>query len=219
MAYKDAFSQLPSTVVYHQKPKSGFFSLFIKWIKNFLAILGLLFLGGLFFLYSQGQQVASSFNDEFIGFFGNFVEQVLKKDVASAMIIKTPLEKGITVKQAIQAMEKYANRLNLKLITRYPLSKELKNVRSEPRPFVEIFELLDIHSIASILEHNPDFAAYLPCRIALYKDNNNQVWLATLNIELLFHGSQDIDNNVKVQALKIQENLLKIIGAGAHGTL
>ncbi len=218
MSYKNTYSQLPSTTVY-RNPKSSFFNRMFKWVKNFLAILGLLLVGGLSFLYSQGQQVASSFNDEFIGFFGNFVEQVLKKDVASAMVIKIPLEKGVTIKQAIRAMEKYANRLKFKLITRYPLSKEIKAVKLESLPFIEVFELFDVNSVASLLAHNPDFAAYLPCKIALYEDNNGQIWFATLNIELLFHGTQDMDDNVKVQALKIQESLLKIMGAGAHGTL
>jgi len=218
MLHKNSYSQFP-TVVYQNRPKVNLISLALKWIKNFLAIFGLLLIGGLWFLYSQGQQVASSFNDEFVSFFGSFVEQVLKKDVASAMVIKTPLEKGVTIKQAIHAMEKYANKLNIKLIAHYPLFKEFKADTQNSLPFVEIFELFDTAVTASLLEHNPDFAAYLPYRIVLYKDNHGQVWFTTLNIELLFHGMKDVDYNTKVQALKIQENLLKIMGAGAYGTL
>jgi uncharacterized protein (DUF302 family) len=219
MPQKVTYSQLPSTIVYYKPKKHALLGLLFKLIRNILMILGLLLVGGVLFLYFQGQQLAHSFNDEFIGFFGKFVEQVLKKDVASAMVIKTPLEKGVTRKQAIDAMKKRAAQLKIKLIATYPLHKEIKALTGKPSRFVEIFEFCDATRVAALLEHNPDFAAYLPCRIAVYEDKSGKIWFATLNLELLLHGTQGIDPKVKGQALENQESLLKIMGAGAHGVL
>ena len=221
MQHRVAYPQLPSTIVFYQN-KTSLTSFLFKWIKNLLAVLGLFFIGGVLFLYFHGQQWASSFdfNDEFVGFFGKFVEQVsLNKDVASAMLIKTKLEPNVTIEQAIKAMKEYARRINFKLITSYPLHKEIRTATGKSYPHVEIFEFCDVALVVSLLKHNPDFAAYLPCRIALYQDNHGQAWFATLDIALLLYGTQTIEPKVKVQALKIQDKLLKIMGAGAHGVL
>lgn len=209
---------LPSTIVYY-KPRRNLIGFFLKSIKLLLMTLGLLLIGGILFLYFQGQQLAHSFNEEFLGFFGKFVEQVLTKDVASAMVIKTQLEKGVTIPQAIEAMKNHAEQWDIKLISSYPLHQKITALTGKPSLFVEIFEFCDVAVAASLLEHNPDFAAYLPCRIAVYEDKNGQIWFATLNMELLLHGTQGINPTTKVQALKNQEILLKIMGAGAHGVL
>ena len=57
-----------------------------------------------------------------ISFFGNFVKQVsLEQDVASAIIIKNQVEVGISPKQAKQALQDYAQQLNIKLINHYQI--------------------------------------------------------------------------------------------------
>jgi len=99
MSHKISYTQVPSTAIYGPQ-KVGIIQFLWRWIRNILAIFGLLLLASVFFLYFQGQQLAESFNEEFIPFFGKFVEQVMQKDVASAMLIKTPLENGVTIEQA-----------------------------------------------------------------------------------------------------------------------
>ncbi len=51
----------------------------------------------------------------------------------------------------------------------------------------------------------------------MYKDNNKQIWLAIFDISSLLQGSKNIDPVVKIQVLKIQEDLLKIMHSGAYG--
>ncbi|MDM8565145.1 hypothetical protein QUF74_05775 [Candidatus Halobeggiatoa sp. HSG11] len=178
-------------------------------IKNFLAGLGFLLLAGLMCLYFYGYQVSDSFNNEFASFFGKFVKQVLKKDVASAMVIKIELKSGVTIKQASSAMKNYANKINVELVNTYSPYKE-------DHRFVKIFEFSKV-GITSLLIHNPDFAAYLPYRIIMYEDNNKQIWIAVLDVGSLLQGNKNIDPDVKMQVLKIQESLLKIMNFGAYG--
>ncbi|MCK5877105.1 MAG: hypothetical protein KAG43_05680 [Candidatus Marithrix sp.] len=183
--------------------------LLLDSIKSFLAILGLLLLAGLLFLYFHGHQVADSFNDDFVSFFGKFVGQVIQKDVASAMVIKTQLKSGVTIKQAGYAMKNYAKKINIDLVNSY-------SPYNEEHRFIKIFEFTKVGAI-SLLTHNPDFAAYLPYKIVMYEDNYNQIWFAMLDINSLLQGSKKIDPIVKRQVLKIQESLLKIMNFGAYG--
>ena len=71
----------------------SFFNLF----RNILAFIGLVTVGGGIVLYGYGQQATRLFDDQFVLLFSQFVEQILKKDVASAMIVRTALEKGVTI--------------------------------------------------------------------------------------------------------------------------
>ncbi|MDM8558803.1 DUF302 domain-containing protein [Candidatus Parabeggiatoa sp. HSG14] len=214
MQKKSVYSQMLTTPPV-PKSRVSLIWFFLKGVKNLLAIIGLVLLGGLLLLYTQGQHKAQPFNGEFISFFGKFVEQVLKKDVASAMLIQIPLERGVTVEQAVKAMKNSASQLKIKLIGRYPLHKQI----GKSSRFIEIFEFFDAATMSSLLNHNPVFAAYLPYKIALYEDSKHQIWFATLNIEFLLYSTQGINSKAKVQALKVQDDLLKIMGAGAYGVL
>jgi uncharacterized protein (DUF302 family) len=189
----------------------------LTWIIRFLAILGLLLIGLAVLLYFQGQRASHIFDEEFIGIFGKFVVQIMETDMASAMLIKMPVEPDITIKQATVSLKKYAEQFNFKFLNSYSLHQEITAVTEEPYRFIEIFQFCDARAANSLLDHNPDFAFYLPYRIILYQDTHEQLWLATLNLNLLLHGTQGMDPQVKIKVLKIQDNILKIMGAGAHG--
>ena len=189
----------------------------LTWIIRFLAILGLLLIGLSILLYFQGQRAGRIFDEEFIGFFGEFIVQIMKTDMASAMLIKMPVEPTITIKQATVSLKKHAKQFNFKFLTGYSLHQEIAAVTDKPYRFIEIFQFCDAHAANSLLDHNPDFAFYLPYRIILYQDAHNQLWLATLNLNLLLHGTQGMDPQVKIKILKIQDNILKMMSAGAHG--
>jgi len=219
MSNKLLYSHLSSPFNYKAPPpKTGILRIFVRAIVHVLALLGLILLGGLGFLYFHGEQMARSFDDEFVGFFGKFVEQVLrKKNVASAMIIKTQLESQVTVEQAINAMLKNAEQQHLKLIANYSLHQEIKEVTGQPFRLIEIFHFCQASTAPILLNFNADLAAHLPYRIALYQDSRGKFWLATLNLGLLIHGTDDVDPYVKKRVSQIQDSLLKVMSAGAHG--
>jgi uncharacterized protein (DUF302 family) len=219
MSNKLLYSHLSSPFTYQAPhPKRGVLKILVKAIIYLLALLGLASLGGLGFLYFHGEQMARSFDDEFVGFFGKFVEQVLlKKNVASAMIIKTQLQSQVTVEQAINAMLNNAEQQDLKLIANYSLHQEIKEVTGKPFRLIEVFHFCQAATAPVLLNFNPDLAAHLPYRIVLYQDTNGQFWLATLNLGLLIHGTHDVDPYVKKRVSQVQDSLLKVMSAGAHG--
>ena len=189
----------------------------LKWLIRFLAVLGLLLVGLSTLLYFQGQRASHIFDEEFISLFGEFVVQIMKTDVASAMLIKMPVEPTITIKQATVSLKNYASQVNFKFLDSYSLHQEIVKVTGKPYRFMEIFQFCDAQIMTSLIDYNADFAFYLPYRIILYQDIHNQLWLATLNLNLLLHGTQGMDPNIKIQVMRIQDNILKIMGAGAHG--
>jgi len=194
---------------------------FVLWhsIRNLLAFIGLVTTLLAIFLYYKGQQVIYRFDSQFPIVFGKFIETIIENDVANAMITKMPLAEGVTIKQAIESMKLRANLMNVKLLGSYPLSQTVRETTGNKLNFVEIFEFCDTTVITSILQHNPAFAPQMPCRIAVYEDMHEKIWFATVNLELFIYGSRHLSPELKMQLLKIQDNLLKIMGAGVTGTL
>ncbi len=194
---------------------------FVLWhsVKNLLAFIGLVTILFAIFLYYKGQQVVYRLDPQFPMVFGKFIETIIKNDVANAMITKMPLTEGVTVKQAIESMKLRANLMNVKLLGSYPLSENIRKSTGNKLNFIEIFEFCDTSMIASILQHNPAFAPQIPCRIAVYEDIHEKIWFATVNLELFIYGSRHLSPELKMQLLKIQDNLLKIMGAGVTGAL
>jgi hypothetical protein len=65
---------------------------------------------------------------------------------------------------------------------------------------------------------NWDFAAYMPYRIALYRDKEERAWLATVDLGLLIHGVQELEPKLKLQMIATRDRLLDIMAAGASGS-
>jgi uncharacterized protein (DUF302 family) len=137
-------------------------------------------------------------------------------DIAQT-VIKVPLADGVTPEDAIDSMKLRANVLNFKLVAHQPLSKELEGMGIETTR-MEIFQFCDPRIARRMVSHDINFAAYLPCRIAMVEDENQQVWLVMMNLDM-FIGSAKLPPELEKDALKVRDSLSEIMQAGASGDL
>lgn len=130
-------------------------------------------------------------------------------------VVKMPLAKDVSGDDAVEAMKIRANKLNMKLVAELPLSKQLEAM-GEKSGRMEIFQFCDPVTAKRMVEHMLEFAAYLPCRIALVEDTKGQTWLVMLNLEPLIAGGA-LPPPLKAEAQKVNDTLLEIMRAGAAG--
>lgn len=130
-------------------------------------------------------------------------------------VVKMPLEEGISVQDAIDFMKSKAAELNMKIVAEQPVSKELKarGVDSGPLHIMQFCNPGDAHRMVM---YNAIFAAYMPCRIALVEDSEGKTWLMMLDLDLLINNTP-LPPDLKEMAQGINDNLLKIMEAGAQG--
>jgi uncharacterized protein (DUF302 family) len=133
-------------------------------------------------------------------------------------VVKMPLAKGVSLEDAAQSMKLRANLLNMQLVAELPLSKQVASVTGKPSPHATIFQFCDALTARKMLDHNLDFAAYLPCRIALVEDDKGQGWLVMMDLNLLINVS-NLDPELKAKAIEVRDNLENIMRAGASGDL
>lgn len=134
---------------------------------------------------------------------------------AASDVIKTPLAKGVSLDDAVEAMKIRANNLNMKLVAEMPLSKQLQAMGEKSRR-MDIFQFCDPLSAKKMVEASIDFAAYLPCRIALVEDKDGKGWLVMANLDPLI-ASPALNAQLRQDAKKVRDTLLEIMQAGAKG--
>ena len=158
----------------------------------------------------------------FLPFFALFLAfaplQASAQEMAiSDTILKMPLADDVSMDDAVDSMKLRANSLNFKLVAHLPLYKELEAMDVESGG-IEIFQFCDARIANQMLQFNIDFAAYLPCRIALIEDEDGKPWLVTLDLGKIIPGA-NLPPDLLEKAELVRDNIESIMTAGANGEL
>ena len=135
-------------------------------------------------------------------------------DIAQT-VVKMPLEKGVSMEDAVEAMKIRANKLNFKLVAEMPLSKQIEAMGEKSRR-MEIYQFCDALTAKKMVEYDINFSAYLPCRIALVEDAQSQAWLVMMNLDMFIQGAK-LSAPLQAEAIKVRNTLTEIMQAGAKG--
>ena len=133
-------------------------------------------------------------------------------------VIKIPIAKGVSLDDAVESMRLKANSINMKEVGFQALWKELEALGEEDVPRIEIYQFCDAKIAYKMLKHDVNYAAYMPCRIALIEDQKGQGWLVTANLNI-FISSAGLPKNLRKIAEQVRDSMEAIIEAGVNGEL
>ena len=136
----------------------------------------------------------------------------------SQTVIKMPLAKGVSMDDAVESMKLRANFINMKLVAELPLSKQVEAETGKPERRMSIYQFCDARTAKQMVDYSMDFAAYLPCRIALIQDEQGQGWLVMMDLNVLIN-SANLNPKLKEKAIEVRDNLENIMKAGANGDI
>lgn len=193
----------------------------MKFIKNILALIGLLAIVGIVYGYQKfGSDIdaLAHFDPEFEAtYMGMWKTLKETGNSADATVWVVPLEEGVSPEDAEEAMKIVANDLNIMSVGEQPLSEQVELQTGEDQRFLKIFQYCDPATAMKMVEHTDAFSAYLPCRIAMVEGKDGQYRLYSLNMDLMIHGGAELPEDLKVEALRIKETIQKIMSSGASG--
>ena len=132
-------------------------------------------------------------------------------------MIRCKLADDVSADDAIDSMKLRANLLNFKLVGHMPLSEQVAAMGGKSNR-MEIFQFCDAMIAAQMVKHSMAFAGYLPCRISLVVDDNEQAWLITLNMDSTM-GDAKLPKELQSLGMTVRNNIYSIITAGAEGDL
>lgn len=146
------------------------------------------------------------------------------RQMMSIMVAKKKAESGISFDEVVDSMKLKANKLNFKLVGHNALYKDIIAIAGkQDTPRVEIFSFCDAIVARNILDHVPEFIAFLPCRIAVLEDARKEIWLVTLDWDVRWLDTSNhpdkIATALRADAIRIREAIEEIMVAGAKGEL
>ena len=190
----------------------------MSFVKNLLALIGLLVLVAVVATYVMYRGTLSGFDPGAVGAYTELAEKVLETgNGAEATIWKVPVADGLSADEVEETMKFVANEHNIANVGELPLYKDVEAKTGGEYRFVKIYMFCNSLTAKNMLDYNDAFSAYLPCRITLIEDKQGRLWLYTLNMDLMIYGGEPLPAELKAEALKVKKILLDIMNRGAKG--
>ena len=199
----------------------------IKLIWNLLALVGLVLVAGIIWVsvtYGFGLQNYKDlanlkhFDPQAANVYVDMTKNLLATgNGAEATVWKVPVEEGVSAEDVEDAMRSVANEHNFKNVGELPLSEQVALMTGKDQRFWKIYMFCDPLTAAKMVDYSDAFSAYLPCRIALVEDKTGQLWLYTLNMDMMIHGGKELPAELYEEATKVKEIILAIMNRGAAG--
>ncbi len=136
---------------------------------------------------------------------------------AAATVWKVKVAEGLTVEEVDQSIRTIADERNIKSVGFLPLGDQVAAMTGEDWRTLNIYLYCNPLTAAKMVEFDPAFAAYLPCRVSLVEDENGDLWIYTLNMDLMIYGGKTLPPALLEEALRVKETMLQILNRAAEG--
>ena len=190
----------------------------MRFIRNFLALVGLLLVVSLIGLYVKYGVAINSFDPQAARVYLDMGKKILEtQSAAEASIWRIPVQEGLSADDVEETMKFVANEHNMSNVGELPLSKDIEAKSASEYRFVKIFLFCNSLTAARMLDYSDAYSAYLPCRITLLEDLHGKLWLMALNMDMMIYGGKSLPEGLKAEAIKVKEYILDIMNRGAKG--
>jgi uncharacterized protein (DUF302 family) len=199
----------------------------IKFFWNLLALLGLALVAGLVWAaitFDFGMQNIRdlgnlrSFDDKAPEIYMTMAKTLLATgNAAEATVWKIQVADGLSVEDVEQSINFIANGHNIKNVGELPLSDQVAAMTGEDQRYLKIYMFCNPLTAAKMVEYSDAFSAYLPCRLSLVEDKTGQLWIYTLNMDMMIHGGTNLPPDLYEEANKVKNVILDIMNRGAKG--
>jgi uncharacterized protein (DUF302 family) len=130
-------------------------------------------------------------------------------------VYKIPVSEGITPEDVHEAIMSKGVEMNMKFVGHQPLSKEL-DARGVSGGQIDIYQFCNPMDARKMIDFNPIFVAYMPCRIAMVEDSEGKLWIMMVNLDMLINNTK-LPTQIKKMADGISNRLKQIIDFAKEG--
>lgn len=193
----------------------------LKLIWNLLALVGLAVFAGCIWLivnHGSGLQKLRTFDGDAPKVYLDMAKQLLETgNAAEATVWKVKVADGLSAADVEETMRFVANEHNIKNVGELPLSEEVAAMTGEKQRHWKIYMFCNPLTAAKMVDYSDAYSAYLPCRVSLVEDKTGQLWIYTLNMDMMIHGGEKLPDDLFAEANDIKDVILDIMNRGAQG--
>ncbi len=150
--------------------------------------------------------------------------QMDAREAINHFAVKYQAKPGLSFDDVVQSMMLRANQVNLKFVGSNLMWKDFEAVLGDTgAPRVEVFSFCDIAVGRELLKIIPEMVVFLPCRIAVMEDADQNIWVLMMDWDITWldlAGKQaGITPELRQGAMDIRGKMDDVMRAGANGEL
>jgi len=195
----------------------------MQLIKGIFTIIGALVVLGMVFVGVKYGSSLTKMDGKALGLYMNMADDVLTTgDPAKGMIIKRKMliEEGTSkeeaIENALEVMDEVAEEYGLAKVDEKTMPRDGKFMKDGGK-FTHIRSYCS-PSIADIfLSFSGEFVGFMPCRVGLVEDDNGDIWLYTMNLDMMIHGGHTLPPELAKYANDVKDAMNGMIEKGAAG--
>ncbi|MBV1863744.1 MAG: DUF302 domain-containing protein [Rhodobacteraceae bacterium] len=191
------------------------------FVRNVLALLGLIAVGLAIWvgptLYKY-KSAFDTFDPQAFTTYRKMADQLVETgNAAAATVWKAKVAEGLTFEEVDESIKNIAIERNIRGVGELPLGDQVSAMNGEPWRKLQIYLYCNPLTAAKMIEHDPAYAAYLPCRISLVEDDEGQLWIYTLDMDMMIYGGKTLPDKLLKEALEVKSIMQDILERAAEG--
>ena len=191
------------------------------FIRNILTIIGLVAIalavwaGPTLWKYKTA---FDGFDPKAFGVYQKMGDQLVDSgNAAAATVWKAKVAEGLTFEEVDESIKSIANERNIKGVGELPLGDQVAAMTGKPWRKLQIYLYCNPLTAAKMIEHDLAYAAYLPCRVSLVEDETGQLWIYTLDMDMMIYGGKTLPPELLEEALNVKDIMQDILKRAAEG--
>lgn len=193
----------------------------MKWVKSFLSFTGfmaIILLMAVIYKVEPLVHRMNMFDERAYETYAELITNILQTgNAAEATVWKVKVDDGLSADDVIEAMLSTANEHNIKNVGALPLYKEVEAMSGKSFRHLSIYMFCNALTAQKMVDYSDSYSAYLPCRVSLVEDKSGQLWIYSLNMDLMIFGGLPLPPQLKEEAIKVKTIIQDIMKRGAVG--
>ena len=186
----------------------------MNFIRNILAIIGVITVAAAIWTF----YIFYGFDSEAFATYKTMFTKLAKTgSPAAATVWRTKVADGVSLDDVVQSIKAIAEERNIKSVGELPLGDQVGAMEGKPWRKLNIYLYCNPLTAKKMVEFDPAYAAYLPCRVSLVEDENKQLWLYTLDMDMMIHGGKPLPPALLKEALHVKDIMRDILKRAAAG--
>ncbi len=186
----------------------------MRFLRNLLALVGLLAVLGVGYV----AWTFRGFDPQAPMVYWNMAKDLAATgNSADATVWKRKVADGLSYDDVDQSVQSTALSDNIKDVGQLPLGDQVAAMQGKPWRKLKLYLYCNPLTAAKMVDYSDAYSAYLPCRIALVEDKQGQLWLYSLNMDMMIHGGKPLPPDLLKEAESVRSTILDIMDKAAAG--
>jgi len=187
----------------------------MKFLTKLLALIGILAIAGAIYVWFAGaKNLDPKAKDVYSHMMGTILET---GDIAKATVRKVKVKEGISADDVVESLNSLAVEMKIKPVGDLPLSKEMEARTGKKQKYIRVLSYCNPNIATKMVRFSMAYGAYLPCRIVLMEDDKGQLWLYTLDLDMMIHGGAPLPKDMLAYGNQVKHAIYTMMDRAAAG--